>query len=363
MLNEKNLPVVKTLRSFVDSAKAFTCLASCVALFFACSQNPADILTPVGDIRPPSVVDARQKSPGIFEIVFDETVKPLRNSFSFSPAATSALPSSSGSTLTVTLSPPVEAGGDCLLSGEAQDAAGNTTRFLFSFVGYNETPAFLRLNEIQTGKNSAASNQHRDYMEFVVEKGGNLGGIHVQWASAVKRMSWTFPSCEVAKDSVIVLHCAPEGLPEEKNEAGPDLSLSGGVDASSGGRDFWNVSGGIPDETGLILLRPREEDPPVDGIFFCSADKTGVVEAEKLVDLLGEMGKEGWWPISSPPQWEEGFVWSSTPSRPLHRKPGAAKGAEGWYVGEPGSHSPGNPTPGSTPAGAKNGGKGRSRRR
>ena len=317
---------------------------------------------PVGDIQPPSIVDARQKSPGAFEIVFDEAVKPLRNSFSFTPVVTAALPSSSGCTLTVTLSPPVEAGGDCLLSGEAQDTAGNTTRFLFSFVGYNDNPALLRLNEVQTGKNSASSNQHRDYMEFIAEKGGNLGGIHVQWASAVKLMSWTFPSCEAAKDSIIVLHCAPESIPEEKNEVGSDLSLSGGVDASSGGRDFWTVSGGIPDETGLILLRPREGDPPADGIFFGSTDKAGVVEAEKLVDLLDEMRSEGCWPTSSPPQWEEGFLWKSTASRPLHRRPGGGNGAEGWYVGEPGSHSPGKPAPEPTSTGAKSSGKGRSKR-
>ena len=362
MCSGKSLPVVKSLCSAVNSSTAFVCLAFFSALFCACSQNPPDILTPVGDIRPPSIVGARQKTPGIFEIVFDEAVKPIPNSFSFSPAATTALPSSAGCALTVTLSPPVEAGGDCLLSGEAQDTAGNTTRFLFSFVGYNEDPAFLRLNEVQTGKNTASSNQHRDYMEFIVEKSGNLGGIHIQWASAVKLMSWTFPSCEAAKGSIIVLHCAPENIPEEKDEVGPDLSLSGGVDASSGGRDFWTVSGGIPDETGLILLRPREGDPPVDGIFFGSVEKTGSVEAEKIVGLLDEARSEGCWPTSSPPQWEEGFLWKSTASRPLHRRPGDAKGAERWYVGEPGSHSPGKLAPEPTPIGAKSGGKGRSKR-
>ena len=343
------------------SAKTLKCILRFAVLFCSCSPSPSDILLPVGDIRPPSIIDARQKSPEAFEIVFDEEVKPVQKSFSFNPVTTAVFPSSSGPTLTVSLSPPVQAGGDCVLSGEAQDAAGNTTRFLFSFVGYNENPAFLRLNEIQTGKNTASSNLHRDYIEFLVEKGGNLGGIQVQWANTIKLMSCTFPSSEVVEGSIVVLHCAPESIPIEKDEVGSDLSLSGGIDASSGGRDFWSLSGGLPDGTGVILLRPREGDPPFDGLFYGSADRTGAVESEKLAGLLDEMRIEGIWPSSSPPLWEEGFLWKSTASRPLHRIPGNSGGAGQWYVGDSGSQSPGLQGPGSPAAGAKSGKKAKSR--
>lgn len=228
-------------------AKALWPIEFFMIFFCACAPNPSAILMPIGDIRPPSIIDARQKSPDAFEILFNEEVKPIQKSFSFNPATTAISSSSSGDTLTVSLSPAVQAGGECLLSGEAQDAAGNTTRFLFSFVGYNDDPAILRLNEIQTGKNTASSNLHRDYMEFIVEKGGNLGGIQVQWASTIKIMSSTFPPSEAAKGSIVVLHCAPEGISAEKDEVGADLSLSGGIDSSPGGRDFWTSSGGIPD--------------------------------------------------------------------------------------------------------------------
>jgi len=320
----------------------------------ACAPNSSNILMPIGDIRPPSIIDARQRSPEAFEIVFDEEVKPLQKSFSFSPDTTSALPSSLGDTLTVSLSPPVQAGGECVLSGEAQDVAGNTTRFLFSFVGYNDNPATLSLNEIQTGKNAAASNLHRDYMEFLVDEGGNLGGIQIQWASTIKIMSYTFPPSEVVKGSIVVLHCAPEAIQAEKDEADLDISLSGGVDASPGGRDFWTSAGGLPDETGLVLVRLREGDQPVDGIFFGAVDKTGVIESEKLVGLLNEMRNAEIWPSSIPPRWEEGFLWKSTASRPLHRKIGGVEGTDRWYVGESGSQSPGIQAPGIVAIGTKN---------
>jgi len=338
------------------------CLAA-AAFLAACSPDPSDILLPAGDIRPPSILDAGQSDPGTFKILFDENVQPVTQSFAFDPAATRATPGSEGALLTVSLEPAAAAGEACSLSGEARDESGNTTRFLFSFVGYNEKPALLRINEIQTGKNSSASNLHRDYIEFTVEEGGNTGGVQVQWASSVKVMSYTFPPSEAAKNSLVVLHCAPEGLQSEVDETGPDLSLSGGVDASVAGRDFWSDAGGIPDETGLIMLRLREEDQPVDGVFFVSFEKNGEVDSAKLSGLLEELMLADVWPCSSPPLWEEGFPWKSSASKPLHRNRDGEAGASQWRVGESGSQSPGIEAPGKSAAGSRKTRKGGSRTR
>lgn len=322
-------------------------------LLLSCSPSSADIFLPLGDIKPPSVIEAGQKGSGSFEILFDENVEPVGKSFSFNPTWAVPSPEADGALLTIKLDPAVGPGEACSLSGEVRDGAGNTTRFLFTFVGYNERPAALRLNEVQTGKNSSASSPHRDYLEFTVEKDGNIGGVQVQWASSVKVMSYIFPPCEVSANSLIVLHCAPEGNPAEKDETGKDLSLSGGIDASGTGRDFWTSSGGIPDETGLVLTRVREEAGPADGIFFVSSSKAGEVDSPKLVGLLDELAGEGLWSSSSPPLWEEGFLWKSSPSRPLHRKREADPGPEQWYVGESGSQSPGRVAPGVVSSGVK----------
>ncbi|HWR12159.1 MAG TPA: hypothetical protein VN445_10070 [Rectinemataceae bacterium] len=314
----------------------------------ACSPNPSEIFVPAGDIRPPTILDAGQDSPGSFKILFDEEIQPIAKSFAFDPAATIATPGSEGALLTVSLEPAAAAGQACSLSGEARDGSGNTTRFLFSFVGYNEKPALLRVNELQTGKNSSASNPHRDYVEFTVEEEGNLGGVYVQWASSVKIMAYAFPPCDVAKNSVIVLHCAPEGDPSEVDETGGDLSRSGGVDASASGRDFWAGGGGIPDETGLLLVKAREGDAPMDGVFFVSSAKTGELDSPKLTGLLEELTVAGLWASSSPPQWEDGFQWKSSASRPLHRMRAGPAGAGQWQIGESGSQSPGVAAPGKT---------------
>jgi hypothetical protein len=166
-------------------------------------------------------------------------------------------------------------------------------------------------------------------------------------------MSYTFPPSEAAKNSLVVLHCAPEGLQSEVDETGPDLSLSGGVDASAAGRDFWSDAGGIPDETGLIMLRLREEDQPADGVFFVSSEKNGEVDSAKLSGLLEELMLADVWPCSSPPLWEEGFPWKSSASKPLHRNRDGEAGASQWRVGESGSQSPGIAAPGKSATGSR----------
>ena len=318
----------------------------CAALaFFACSPDPADILLPAGDIKPPSIIEAGQSSPDAFRILFDENVEPIEKSFAFDPPIAAATPQSSGALLTVLLQPAVGAGVACSLSGEARDPSGNTTRFLFSFVGYNDNPAELRLNEIQTGKNSSASNPHRDYIEFLVGKGGNIGGIQITWASSVKVTTYTFPPCEVATNSIIVLHCAPEGIPTEVDETEQNLAMSEGIDANASGRDFWTMAGGLPDETGAIMLSIREGDEPIDGVFYASVSKAGEVDSAKLAAILEALSDQGIWPCSTPPLWEEGFLWKSSTARPLHRKPEAEAGPDQWLIGDAGSQSPGSLEP------------------
>ncbi|MCE5257373.1 MAG: hypothetical protein LLF89_11085, partial [Spirochaetaceae bacterium] len=138
----------------------------------ACTPQSGNVIAPVGDIQPPSIIGASQKGPRAFEICFDEDVTAVRDTYRFQPEPTIPEASAAGSVIEVSLSPAVKPGVDCTLSGEAQDLAGTVTRFLFSFAGYNETPAILRINELQCGKNTSASNPHRDYIELAVTVAG-----------------------------------------------------------------------------------------------------------------------------------------------------------------------------------------------
>jgi hypothetical protein len=321
-------------------------IALLFVLFVSCSQDGGGFHLPIGDIRPPSILDAGQTESGFFRIVFDEEVEAVEGSYAFTPAGSRLEPRAEGSTLEIGISPAAPAGQDCAISGEARDASGNICRFLFGFAAYNASPATLVITEIQTGKNASISSPHRDYLEFLATGAGNLGGICVQWASTVKLMQYMFPNCEVAAGEVIVLHCAPEGLPGEINELGDDTNLSAGVDASSEGRDFWTNSGGLPDETGAIATRSRLGDAPTDGFAYTGAGKTGELAEGKLSALAAELAEAALWKFSDPMRWEDFFQWKSSSSRPLHRKLGVSRGLEQWYVGESGTQSPGCAEPG-----------------
>lgn len=325
---------------------AFAAFALGTGALAACSGDGKDLFAPVGDIRPPFILEAWQAGPGDFRVRFDESVVPVPASFAFTPAGVSPEPAADGAELDVSLRPPAPPGIQCALSGEVEDMAGNRLRFLFSFAAYNDRPARLVLNEIQTGKNSSASSPHRDYLEFIAEEGGNTGGVFARWASSVKCVNYVFPPCEAAKGEIIVLHCAPEGIPEEKDETGTDLAFSGGIDSSPGGRDFWTDAGPLPDQTAAISVHAREEEPPYDGIFYGPLDKSGEVDSGKLVDVLDRLKAGAAWPVSAKPAWEDAFRWKSSPSRPLHRTAGEGAGAQMWTVGETGSHSPGKRPPG-----------------
>lgn len=330
----------------------------------SCSPESGRVIAPAGDIRPPSIVSAGQKGSGTFEICFNEEVAVVPGSFSFQPGPTTAEASAAGSAIEVSLSPAAKPGEDCSLSGEAQDLSGNITRFLFTFAGYNDAPALLRINELQCGKNSSVSTPHRDYIEFVVRRGGNVGAEVVRWASSVKIMEYKFPSAEVKEGDIVLLHCAPEGLPEEKDEVGQDVGLSGGVDSSNVARDFWTSAGGLPDTTGIVALFLRETEPPYDGICYANMDRSGVIDSDAPKCLAEGLRRGGAWPFSDSPKWEEAFLWKNSNARPIHRTRQEQMGAGQWVVGESGTQSPGLLEP-STPKAPKAAGSraGRSRKK
>ncbi len=308
-----------------------------------CTPRFEEIVFPPGDISPPGIVEAVQESPESFSILFDEEVLPVEGSFRFSPEEVVPSPLCSGERLAIGLAPPVRAGLPCSLTGEVKDSWGNSTRFIFEFAAYNPTPASLSLDEVQTSKNQSASNNHRDYLEFLAVEGGELGGLRVEWASSAKTMAYNFPPCSAHKGEYIVLHLAPESTALEKDETGANLSASGGVDATPTGRDFWCTSGGLPDETGIVVHRLREGEAPRGGLFYASESKSGNLDSEKISALLEELDSGGLWRSSAPPLWEDAFLWKSSSSRPLYGSDGGGK--EAWAVGDSGSQSPGLPRP------------------
>jgi hypothetical protein len=316
-------------------------LFSIVSLLAACSP-PSLENKMLGDIRPPIVRDAKLKNAGEFEIEFDETVCVGREAFSAEPKRVAVCAESSGEKVCISLLPQPFPGEKVILAGTVEDICGNSTHVQVQFKGYNDKPARIILTEVQTAKNTSKKAPHRDYIEFIVQKGGNLGGMFVQWASSAKIMKYDFMPCEVRADEVIVLHLAPEGILEEKDETGEDTALSGGIDANAKGRDFWSEAGGLPDSSGAISVYEREGSLPIDGLFYGESSKSGPLESSKLISIVQELSDARIWNSESPAKWENAFLWKPSASRPFIRTSLSQSGASAWKVGESGSQTPGS---------------------
>lgn len=298
---------------------------------------------PDSDLRPPALIEAGPTCPRRFLLRFDEAVSPIAGSFAVEPGDSGPLAAASAdSELSLDFPADMRPGLDYRVAGEVEDERGNSTRFALSFVGWNERPPRLGLSELQTGKNSSTTAPHRDYVELECGAGGNLGGVEVVWASSVKAFRYRFPAAEVEAGDFVVLHLAPMGLPEERDETGVALDLSGGVDATAGGRDFWSQAGGLPDENGALAVYDRPGGKIVSAFFYADEAKAGELGSSKLGSLLEEIASSGAWPIAGgAPAWEDAFGWKPSASRSLCL--GAGGGP--WYVSTSGGQSPGAANP------------------
>jgi hypothetical protein len=314
------------------------------ALLGSCSQDPQAASYPTADFRPPGLVEARAASARSLVLVFDEDVSPVSGSLALEPAA-SLTGRAEEERLLIDFASAQAPGADYALTGEVEDGCGNRTRFLVRFTGWNDRAPKLRLSEVQTGKNSSKTKPHRDFVELEALADGNLGGEELAWSSSVKSASYRFPGVEVRKGDFIVLHLAPEGLPEERDELGPELSVSGGIDSSATGRDFWCKTLPLPDESGAVAIALRPGEGPYDGLFYVDEGKSGALSEGKLADFLGEMSSSGAWPLQGKTaSWEDGFAWKASPSKPICRT-ASGSGAAAWSVGASGTQSPGAPNP------------------
>lgn len=307
----------------------------------ACTPSRSESLIG-GDIRPPMLVETRQESAQHLVFAFDEPVRFDARNVQVQPSEITAEAEACDREVKVRLEPVPRPGDPVVISGTFEDVCGNSTRIQVQFTAFNDHPARLAITEVQAGKNSSKKAPHRDYLEFLVLEPGNLGGMTVQWASTTKLMSYAFPACEVGGGEVLVLHLAPEGIPDEKDETGTDINLSGGIDASAAGRDFWSSAGGLPDASGAVCLFVREGGAVMDGLFYSDQAKSGAIESAKLTSFVQALADAGKWKASRPISWEDGVRWKPSVSKPLCRIDTRAHGAEWWTTGESGSQTPGS---------------------
>jgi hypothetical protein len=138
--------------------------------------------------------------------------------------------------------------------------------FLLPFYGFNAELPGIIINEFTT----QGSTTHPDIVELLVTAGGNTAGLWiVEGTTDFPEQGICLPGCRIAEDDYILIHFKPQGIPEEVDETGSELTVSGGQDASDNARDFWVERGsGLSGNNGVIAVYSAPGGALIDGVLY-----------------------------------------------------------------------------------------------
>lgn len=265
-------------------------------LLTGCGQLPDYRSYADADLKPPALIKLYPADAHTVTAVFDEAPEDLSGT-RIVPPLEQADPEMDGNRVLLRCRQPMEPGREYTLTGTVRDARGNTMTFLYPFYGYNPSPPDLLITEITT--NGSAS--HPDMVELHVLSGGDLAGIcYTEGTTDTWKSRLIFPPCPVEPGEFIIIHCKPQGLPEEVDETGP-VDASGGLDAHPGSRDFWVPGGtGLGGNNGVVALYAFPGGPLLDGFLYSNrtsgSDENyrgfGTLAVMLMADQLHEEG--GW---------------------------------------------------------------------
>jgi hypothetical protein len=145
-----------------------------------------------------------------------------------------------GAKLTVNLAETLAGGERITVDLLVEDERGNTLNVLVPFRTRNDRMPSLILTELRTENgNLEKANQKSEFVEFKTLSPGSLGALRLFLAGNTKNpLVFEFPPAEVQAGEYIILHLRGTGQ-GIVNETGPDLGLSGGIEAVPDVRDFW----------------------------------------------------------------------------------------------------------------------------
>lgn len=171
-----------------------------------------------------------------------------------------------GKTAQFALDDVTETGKSYVFSAVISDPSGNSVEFSQEFVGFNENPAVLILNEIRT----TAKNPKSDFIEFFCLRTGNTFGLKVSSAYKGSDYDYYFPAMEVEAGEYITLHNRTYDENNSVDETGVNLSLSSAEESSESARDLWREGenlkiGGTSD---VIILKDYSTGKIYDGLPY-----------------------------------------------------------------------------------------------
>lgn len=229
------------------------------------------------DQRPPLLVAAQVSDSGdAIDLTFDEPLAEAVTGGDFGPEEPRA---AVGSTAKVPLPPGLKPGRPYVWTAQVKDQGNNLTEVAGRFYGPNDHPATLQLNEVRV----AGSGTKGDLVELRVTSPGSLGGWTLEaWSSPTAHQRWVFPDVDVEVEALVVVHYRPTGAQDEVDEVANPAS-SGGAEARPEAWDFWPPEAkGLSAAKGIIALRPRPDQAPVDLLVYAKTTGQGLDLASSL---------------------------------------------------------------------------------
>lgn len=160
--------------------------------------------------------------------------------------------SADGQTVTYSLQEACEVGQAYEIFGTVEDNTGNSLTFCLPFTGFNSRVPELLMTEVQIKYSKGKG----EFVEFLVKKDGNLGGLELVSGADGDSKKYEFPPVEVKAGEVFLVHLrtAEEGC---VNETGDNLNEASAPYSAAGVRDLWseNTTARFNDSSDVILLR------------------------------------------------------------------------------------------------------------
>lgn len=262
----------------------------------ACAPLPKLVEPFVGDMHAPVLERVEATGSREVRILFDEPTSLDTDDFIVDPPRTLLSSGIDAESLVLTFAEDLEAGTEFWIEGTAQDSSGNSTTFLVHVYGRNTAVPSVVINEFSC----EGSSTHPDMVELKVLSTGNLAGLALYDGSpGYYDNEMIFPSVSVERGEYLLIHFKPQNIPEEIDER-DDSSVSGGLDAVDGVRDFWVPDGdGIPNTTGALTLLGYPGGPLLDAVLYTTKTynpedelrgyglSSQLLQAEEVVTLGG----------------------------------------------------------------------------
>jgi hypothetical protein len=275
------------------TVSACLCWACCTPLLDLGDEGEAFGLIGA-DLIPPVLLTAGSPDARSFLLEFNEPVAEATLEALIPPVDSPGL-EIDGALLRVSTAQPQEPGREYALDLVVKDARGNSQQLLVRCYGHNPRIPAMLINEFTP----QGGGTHPDMVEILVLAEGNLAGACLYEGvcdNYAQRM--LFPACEVKKGEYIVVHFKPEGIESEMDET-EATDLSGGLDASPEGRDFWVPDGsGLSGNNGVLALYRDPFGEILDAVVYSNrtsaSDDTyrgfGSAAVLAKVDAVAEAG-------------------------------------------------------------------------